>query len=104
MQKFKYTLLPTLFLCTVILLMSLCSHGQIMSEIESARDFDFHSVTAYCDSYNPETGWMTLIDQNGEMWAVQDNGYYLIDKEFTLTYGQDFELISLQNNGQTIIF
>ena len=104
MQKLRYTFFPVALLCIVILIVSLCSYGQYLSA-EPVQDYDFHTVTAYCDSYNPETGWFTLVDTNGEEWVFQDNGFYAFDRPFEITYlDRDFELVSLSNNGQTETF
>lgn len=90
-------------LCALAL--ALCVLVLISELPEQPKDSEIQSVTAYCDSYNPSTGWFTLIDENGEQWVFQDNGNYAIDREFTITYtGQEFELVSLSNNGQTTIF
>lgn len=88
-----------------VLALALCVLVLISELPEPQQDIETVTITAYCDSYNAETGWFTLIDENGEQWVFQDNGNYAIDREFTITYtGQEFELVSLSNNGQTTIF
>lgn len=90
-------------LCAIAL--ALCVLVMVSELPEPQQDSDFQTVTAYCDSYNPSTGWFTLIDENGEQWVFQDNGNYAIDRPFEITYiDRDFELISLSNNGQTETF
>ena len=50
-------------LCALAL--ALCVLVLISELPEQPKDSDIQSVTAYCDSYNPSTGWFTLIDENG---------------------------------------
>ena len=99
---FKFDKVDTLVCFAVIVSILICG---FMATSEPPQDLDFQTVTAYCNSYNPQTGWFTLVDQNGEEWVFEDNGQYAIDRPFTITYsGQDFELVSLSNNGQTVTF
>jgi hypothetical protein len=88
-----------------VLALALCVLVMVSELPEPQQDIETVTITAYCDSYNAETGWFTLIDENGEQWVFQDTGNYAIDRPFEITYlDRDFELISLSNNGQTTIF
>lgn len=90
-------------LCALAL--ALCVLVMVSELPEPQQDIETVTITAYCDSYNAETGWFTLVDTNGEEWAFQDNGFYAFDRPFEITYlDRDFELVSLSNNGQTETF
>ena len=62
------------------------------------------TVTAYLACYNTNTGWFMLIAENGETWAFEDTADFRFDLPFEITYSNDFSLVSLQNNGQTVTF
>lgn len=90
-------------LCALAL--ALCVLVMVSELPEPQQDIETVTITAYCDSYNAETGWFTLVDTNGEEWVFHDNGFYAFDRPFEITYlDRDFELISLSNNGQTETF
>jgi hypothetical protein len=74
-----------------------CSNEARMENLE------YHTVSARLDSFNPEYQSGTLIDENGDMWAFC-NVENLTDGNYTITYGKDFELISLECDGKFIDF
>ena len=82
----------------------LCSLLSCFPCAQSDKDTQLVTVTAYLDYYNVNTGWFMLIDENGETWAFEDTADFRFDLPFTITYSNDFELVSLQNNGQTVTF
>ena len=88
--------IAAILLCCALL--SYCPYMQ------SDKDTQLVTVTAYLDCYNVNTGWFMLIDENGETWAFEDTADFRFDLPFTITYSNDFELVSLQNNGQTVTF
>ena len=90
----------------IITILLCCSLLSCFPYTQSDKDMQLVTVTAYLDCYNTNTGWFMLIDKNGETWAFEDTDTadFRFDMPFTITYCNDFSLVSLQNNGQTVTF
>lgn len=75
-----------------------CTH----SSMQFPKDTEnYITVNASVDLYYPETQYGTLIDENGEVWYFEDIELNK-NNSYTITYGDEWELISLSENGKII--
>jgi hypothetical protein len=69
---------------------------------EDMQEYEIYTVQAELYSYDSNNHCGDLLDTNGEIWHF-DN-MYLYDTEYIITYGTDFELLSLQYGDMIVYF
>ena len=89
------------FIASTLLCTTLLS-GCTYSAAQPAQDTENSiTVNASVDVCYPEKQYGTLIDENGEVWYFED---IKLDKNnsYAITYADEWELISLSENGKII--
>lgn len=74
---------------------------------EQQQQAEFSTVKAELCQIGTDAQNGTLLDSDGELWAISAKDLQcerLKDIEYTITYGKDFELISIAYDGKIIEF
>lgn len=82
-------------------MLSSCANGQPI-KAEQKQDTQIHTVVASLQLYNDVEKSGNLLDENGEVWHF--DSLYLPDTDYIITYGENFDLLSLQYNNIIVYF